>query len=237
MRSHLLPGASPPLTLPSWHMLAGAHRQHIPARVLGCGRCRRGRRAAQSVGMRWRVAARGARRLRTRVRCRPGTSRRARVHPPLNLPVPSAGATGLCSPSSDQRKQHAPPHMRTLPTLGRRYVGALCAQSLRLDEAAKCADRALAIGGVAGAQAAARVRLAVCRGAALCGSWERVLAEAQRARALIERGSAAAAPASGAAPAEDVSDGHALFRQHQRAEVPPLSCPWPLPPGPTQTRL
>ena len=126
------------------------------------------------------------------------------------------------------------------------YAGALCAQALRIDEAARLADRALTAGsgvggkGVGGkgggaggggadgsgeemrAAAAARVRLAICRAAALCGAWARCIKEADAARALLRRASAAAAAAA-AAPAGGVGaagvDSHAVFRQHQREEA------------------
>jgi len=125
------------------------------------------------------------------------------------------------------------------------YAGALCAQALRIDEAAGLADRAQTAGsgvggkGVGGkgggaggggadgsgeemsAAAAARVRVAICRAAALCGAWARCIKEADAARALRRRASAAAAAA--AAPAGGVGaagvDSHAVFRQHQREEA------------------
>jgi len=91
------------------------------------------------------------------------------------------------------------------------YVGTLCAQALQLDKAARLAQRACGGDGDSTAtHASARVRLAICRSAALIGAWKRCCAEAAMARALLEGGDD---------EHRGVADGHALFRQHQREEV------------------
>jgi len=123
------------------------------------------------------------------------------------------------------------------------YVGTLCAQALHLDEAARLADAAAEAGGgqegCAGARAAARVRLALCRSAALLGAWRRCRREAAAARQMLalcaeeERGGEAAAGrerpggrspkqrqgGGGGGGEDDGLDRHATFRRHQRDEA------------------
>lgn len=92
------------------------------------------------------------------------------------------------------------------------HCGVLCAQALRLDDAAEMAERARDGGAV---HAAARVHVAICRGAALMGLWKRCLGEAKRARKLL-KSSDGAEPS---AEAGEGADGRATFRAHQRAEA------------------
>lgn len=62
------------------------------------------------------------------------------------------------------------------------YTGLLCAQAIRLEQASSLAAR---LEGEGEGQAAGRVRVAVCRGAALLGAWRRVERELGQARALL----------------------------------------------------
>lgn len=105
------------------------------------------------------------------------------------------------------------------------YVGLLCAQALRLDEATALAERTLTSSGMgrSPAHAAASVRVAICRGAALLGEWERCTAEARTARALLERADEASDNVVSSAPTGDIDDedrrGSRRFRQHQNDEA------------------
>ena len=107
------------------------------------------------------------------------------------------------------------------------YVGALCAQALQLNEAVSLADRAIAAaaggsGGAAAAHAAARVRLAACRGAALAGAWKRCASEAAATHALLGPegggGEADGGEGGGEGGGGEGGDGRALFKRHQREE-------------------
>ncbi|KAL1529535.1 hypothetical protein AB1Y20_000480 [Prymnesium parvum] len=96
------------------------------------------------------------------------------------------------------------------------YTGVLCAQALRLDEASKLALRIVDTLRVRGAtHAAARVRVAVCRAAALAGAWQWCKREMGEARSLLS--------VDLAADDEEEScgakDGHAVFKAHQRDEA------------------
>ena len=103
------------------------------------------------------------------------------------------------------------------------YVGTLCAQALRLDEATRLAERLADLKGVGGsAHAAARVRVAACRGALLCGKLKRCVSEASAARALLKSDNGEEMAMGGDAEeggGGGGAAGRALFRQHQKAEA------------------
>ena len=82
------------------------------------------------------------------------------------------------------------------------YVGTLCAQALRLDEASKLAARALEAGSSrrSGEHAAARVLVAAARGAALAGEWKKCRDVCSKASKLLgdeDTSDTSAAPGGG----------------------------------------
>ena len=102
------------------------------------------------------------------------------------------------------------------------YVGLLCAQALQLDEACAFAARALgaACRGRPSAHAAARVHVAVARGAALAGDWGRCKAEVATARELLARADdEAGGRGGGGGGGDDERRGARVFRQHQKEEA------------------
>ena len=99
------------------------------------------------------------------------------------------------------------------------YVGALCAQALRLVEASRLADRLAAE--PSGAHAAARVRVGIARAALLLGKPKRCVAEVGAAGRLLLAANQESSSRGevGGVESRDGGDGHATFREHQQAEA------------------